>query len=112
MIDVFEAEILAMVKKSQLKDIKKRKEIDYNRMANYLRLICASSAKFYMRAEEYEKCINNKDFKSADEYLKIMELEARYILNRVSKNKLEEEKINKSVSNMLNIYYVDKDMGA
>lgn len=106
MIDAFEAEILDMVKKSQLKDLKKRRPIDSERLSSYLRLLCASSARFYLRSEKYEECINNQDFNGAEENLNMMKYEGSVILNRVSCNKIKEDQVNELVELMLNTYYI------
>lgn len=108
MIDVFETEILAMVKKSQLKDLKKRKPINPKVLARYLRLLCASSARFYLRSEKYEECIKNNEIEAAEEYLNIMRYEGAVILNRISLNKLNEDQVNEFVDLMLDTYYINK----
>lgn len=110
MIEVFESEILYMVKKSQLKNPKLRKELNHDRLISYLKVICNSSARFYMIREQLEKYIEDNDTKNIESTLSSLQGEGIRILNSVSDNRLDSAIVNEIVLKMIEADYLLKNI--
>lgn len=108
MLDSLESLIKSSIDSSLLKTEKLRKPLDNKSISNMLKIICNSSARFYLSYEEFQKKLELNNYEEVERLAEILKLEGIRILNEISNNKLSKDKTCEVVEYMLNEHYFDK----
>ena len=105
MLDSLENLIKGAVDSSLLKSEKLRKPLDIKSISGRLKIICNSSARFYLRYEDLEKQLKLNNIEQVQRLAEILKIEATRIFNEVSNNRLGEDKTNEVIEYMLSEHY-------
>lgn len=105
---VRELEILIKktVDTSLLKTESLRKPLDIEKLSPMLKVVCNNSrARFYLRHEELKRQLEQNNINEVQRLAEILKIEGIRILNEVSNNALENDKVNEIIEYILKEHY-------